>query len=246
MRLIIGLVVTATLATPTAQAQMLGTPVGPPGTPEPSSAVQCQDAATWLADTATRVDPLFLPIYPNTSDFSLATYWEALATAQRDLRQSQPPLAATPLNDQIQDVLQILLAGANQAGDITAMVGFGSTDPRFQSELQEMLSLSRQLKRTCQLVESAQFFDAACYGPQAAEWYRRTYLRSLAFAQLANKLQQENAAVPASDETREAFIARMTGEFEPLFRAQEAEVTPLAMRALQQRYLDVFALMTTV
>lgn len=211
-----------------------------------SALAACAGAATWLAVTATNIDPLLLPLFPGSDSGSVADYRAALKHAQGNLGQRQPPPAAAALHAHLGDMLQHVLATTHDAGDSAELFAAVSADGQFAADLLELLAQSRHLKRDCNLVNSPQFFDATCYGIEAAEWYSRTYARWLAFTDASTVLQQEISAGALEDATMQAVITRATAEFEPFLQAQLAEETPTSMQRLQQHYVDLFALLTTM
>lgn len=211
-----------------------------------SALAACAGAATWLAGTATNVDPIFLPLFPDSSSGSHAEFRAVLDRAHDNLERSQPPPAGKALQVHIDDMLQRLQATTRDADTGTNLLGVVSADGQFLTDLLEFLALSRQLKRDCNLVYSPQFFDAACYGMDAAEWYSRTYARWMSFADTAVTMQEGISAGDLNDETTQDFITRATAEYDPFLRAQIAEDAPPAMQGLQQRYVDLFALLTSM
>jgi probable HAF family extracellular repeat protein len=188
------------------------------------------------------VDPLVTVIvYSEESATSLSDVHDALEDAQRALAQSEPPPAAAELAGSIETLLDLAMEATSQADDLRDLRQFDQTDKRWAQATVELRAHSRALKRTCNLTESPQFFDAPCYGPEAAEWYYRAFARILEHEQLAVGVQQDLQAALPDLRAVEAVLVRATHNVDAVREAEEADVPPEPLAALQQKILALYS-----
>ena len=205
-----------------------------------STPAQCGGVEEWLSESEARFLPVALLDDDGLSpDEAAVAYRDAVLEGQRGQAKSNPPVVAEGLNSQILATLALAVGMTERAlagGDLAT---FEEDFDAVALAVNRTRSGARELKRVCHLTESGAFFDAPCYGVEAAEWYSRSSLRGREVAQLVADAEKDMIE-PLTIAAETALASRLANGISIIEEHQRVDTPPPEFQALHELYLRFF------
>ncbi len=200
----------------------------------------CEGAAEWLAASEDRFLPL-AQIDENQADPNQAVMQsrDLMLRGQEGQAASNPPPAAEGLNSQILATFALGVATRDRVLDGADSVVTDEDLDSLALAIARTRSMARELKRECNLTQSGDFFDAACYSLEAEAWYFRTTQRAKELSVQMHAAQDEvdQGLTPEEDAALSNQLAESGRE---LAIDQGNDLPPAEFADIQEWYVAFF------